>query len=246
MQTASLSLATPGHATKPGELDSALGGRSYSGSVNVDGYKVPLPAGNWVILSSAHYKSPQAMGELVFLGQVRNMQLVGGARVTALHTVNPPVAGFPPKLSGCNGEDRIDLYAAPEATDPDGHQACWLINSFFTPPLRQWADSTVKIDRLDRAVGGDLAAKGVSYSQDFLRIRMTRTEKWGVLEVSYLFSPDAAGIKSNDAISAADTDWTRANIGRYPEKLAYLEKMKQWANQFWPGFKAAFNTGSPK
>jgi hypothetical protein len=245
-QTAHLSLATPSDTSKPGELNSALGGRTYSGSVSVDGYKVPLPAGDWVILSSAHFKSPQAMGELVFLGQVRKMRLIAGARVTALHTVNPPVAGFPPKLKGCYGQNDIDLYVAPEATDPSGHQACWLVDSFFTPPLQQWADSSLKLDKLDRAAAGDMAAKGVSYPQDFLRIRMTRTEPWGILEVSYLFSPDANGIKSNQVISAADSDWIRAHIDRFPEKLAYLEKEKRWATQFWPSFKAGFDSGSAK
>jgi hypothetical protein len=246
-QTANLSLATPGNASgKAGDLDNALGGRSYSGSVNVDGYKVPLPAGSWVILSNAHYKSPHATGELVFLGQVKNKRLVGGARITALHTAGSAGEGFPPKLSGCSEANHIDLYVVPEAMDANGHQSCWLINSFFTPPLQQWADRATKIDVLDRAAGGDLAAKGVTYPQDFVRIRMTRTESWGVLEVAYLFSPDTAGIKSNEAISAADTDWAHTNISRYPEKLAYVDKMKQWATQFWPGFKSGFDTGAPR
>jgi hypothetical protein len=244
VRTTSLSLATPGDATKPGELDAALAGRTYGGSVRVDGYSVPLPAGNWMILSSAHYKSPKAMGELVFLGQVKNQRLAGAIRISALHVVSPPAQGFPPKLSGCYGENRIDLYVAAEAADPGGHQSCWLVDSLFTPPWRQWADPVVKIDKLERAAAGDLAAKGVDYPQDFLRIRMTRTETWGVLEVSYLFSPDAAGITSNDVIVASDMDWSRANIGRYPEKLAYVEKLKQWAGQFWPRFKAGFDTGS--
>jgi len=247
VQTANLSLATPNNShSAAGDLDDALGGRSYSGSVNVDGYKVPLPAGNWVILSNARYQSPHATGELVFLGRIKNRRLVGGARVTALHTVGQPGNGFPPKLSGCAGVNHIDLYVNPEAMDDNGHQSCWLIDSYFTPPLQQWADRAVRIDTLDRAVGGDLAAKGVTYPQDFVRIRMTRTENWGFLEVAYLFSPETAGIKSNEAISGADADWARVNLSRYPEKVAYVETLKQWATQFWPRFKAAFDEGVPK
>jgi hypothetical protein len=242
---AHLSLATPGNTSAPGALDNALGGRTFSGAINVDGYKVPLPAGSWIILASAHYKSPQGIGQLVFLGQVRNMRLVGAARVTALHTVNPPSDAFPPKLSGCYGQNPDSLYVEPDSMGPGKHQSCWLISSFFTPPLQQWANPAMKIDKLDRAVGGDLAGKGIHTPQDFVKIRMTRTETWGVLEVSYLFSPETAGIKSNHANSIADTDWTRPHIGHYPEKLAYIEKMKQWAMQFWPGFKAGFDAGVP-
>jgi hypothetical protein len=246
-RTASLSLATPGNSSNAaGDLDNALGGRTYSGSVNVDGYKVPLPVGKWVILSSAHYKSPRAAGELVFLGQVKSKRLVGGARIAALHTLGKAGAGFPPKLNGCFGVNHVDLYVVSEAMDANGHQSCWLVDSFFTPPLQQWADRATRIDALERAAGGDLAAKGVTYPQDFVRVRMTRTEAWGLLEVAYLFNPEVASIKSNDAISKADTDWDRGNISRYSEKLAYIEKMKQWATQFWPVFKAAFATGTPK
>jgi hypothetical protein len=247
VQTANLSLAVPGEpATSSGDIDSALGGRTYSGSVSINGYKVPLPTGNWVILSSAHYKSPIATGELVFLAQVKNRRLIQGARVFALRSAGQSGNGFPPKLKGCVGVNRNALYVASEAEDADGHQACWLVASFFTPPLQQWADRAIKIDALDRAAAGDLAAKGVTYPQDFIRLRMTRTETWGLLEVSYLFSPEAAGIKSNDAISVADTDWTPENVSRYPEKVAYVEKMKQWGMQFWPGFKAAFDAGATK
>jgi hypothetical protein len=245
--TANLSLATPNSsAAKAGDIDSALGGRSYSGSVNVDGYKVPLPAGNWVILSNGRYKSPHAMGEVVFLGQIKSQRLVGGARIAALHRVGQPSTEFPPKLNGCAGTNDVDLFVNAEAMDADGHQSCWLVDSFFTPPLQQWADRAVKIGSLDRAAAGDLAAKGVTYPQDFLRIRMTRTESWGLLEVSYLFSPESTGIKSNEAISAGDTDWARKNISHHAEKVAYVEKMKQWATQFWPQFKTAFEQASPQ
>ncbi|HKT27237.1 MAG TPA: hypothetical protein VJR68_03585 [Dyella sp.] len=245
VHTANLSLATPGSSSAgAGDLDGALGGRSYNGLVNVDGYKVPLPAGNWVVLSNGRYKSPHATGELVFLGLVKNRRLVGGARISALHSAGQPGSDFPPKLKGCAGANNVDLYVNAEAMNADGHQSCWLVDSFFTPPMQQWADRAVKIGSLDRAAAGDLAAKGVTYPQDFLRIRMTRTETWGLLEVSYLFSPEAAGIKSNEAISAADTDWDCKNISRYPEKVAYVEKMKEWATQFWPRLKVAFDQGS--
>lgn len=247
VHTANLSLAVPSAApTASGDIDNALGGRSFSGSVSVDGYKVPLPAGNWIILSSAHYKSPSATGEFVFLGQVKNKRLIGGARVTALRSSGQSGSGFPPTLKGCVGVNHVDLYVAAEAMDANGHQSCWLVDSFFTPPLQQWADRAVKINALDRAAAGDLAAKGVTYPQDFIRLRMTRTETWGLLEVAYLVSPETAGIKSDDVISLADTDWTRENISRYPEKIAYVEKMKQWGTQFWPRFKAAFDEGATK
>jgi hypothetical protein len=32
------------------------------------------------------------------------------------------------------------------------------------------------------------------------------------------------------------------NIGRFPDKLAYLARQKDWATSFWPKFQAAFDS----
>jgi hypothetical protein len=105
----------------------------------------------------------------------------------------------------------------------------------------RWADRAVRISAIDRAAAGDMSAKGVTYPQDFVVSTFTRTEKWGLLEVMYLFSPDAEGISSRVALSVTDTDWTPANVSRYPEKVAYIDKQKAWGMAFWPKFKTAFD-----
>lgn len=245
-QTANLSLATPGNPqTPPGQLNSAMAGHSYSGSLHFDGFDVPLPAGNWVLLSSGHIKTPKLTGELVFLGEIKNQRLVGAVRMSALRTIATPGDGFQ-ALKGCTESNVESLYVAPEAIVPNGHQSCWLIDNFFATPLQAWADRSNKIPGLERAAAGDLAAKGVTYPQDFVRVRMTRAEKWGLLEVAYIFSPETEGIKSDDVVSITDTDWTAANISRFPEKMAYVNKLKQWAKQMWPTFKSSFDNGAPK
>lgn len=127
--------------------------------------------------------------------------------------------------------------------EPQGHQACWTIRSYYATPWLQWADRAIKLPVIDRMAAGDMSAKGVSFPQDFIALTLTRTEKWGLLEVMYLFSPEAEGISSHAALSVRETDWTPWNIGRYPEKVAYVEKLKAWGTAFWPRFKAAFDSG---
>jgi hypothetical protein len=245
-QTANLSLATPGNSqTPPGQLNKAMGGHSYSGSLHFDGFDVPLPAGNWVVLSSGHVKTPKLTGELVFLGEIKNQRLVGAVRMSALRAIAMPGDGFQ-ALKGCSESNVEALYVSPEAIVPNAHQSCWLIDGFFTTPLQAWADRANKIPGLERAAAGDLAAKGVTYPQDFVRVRMTRAEKWGLLEVAYIFSPEIEGIKSDDVISLMDSDWAATNISRFPEKVAYVNKLKQWAKQMWPTFKSSFDKGAPK
>ena len=59
----------------------------------------------------------------------------------------------------------------------------------------------------------------------------------------YLFSPESEGIKSNAAPTFRDADWFPSNIRRFPEKVAYAGKLKDWGASFWPRFKDAFSEG---
>ena len=86
-----------------------------------------------------------------------------------------------------------------------------------------------------------MTAKGITYPQDFVRVQFARAEVWGLLEVMYLFSPeDEAGITANTAPSFRESDWFVKNITHFPEKVAYMEKIKTWATGFWPKFQAAY------
>jgi hypothetical protein len=243
VQTANLSLATPSASQpRPDGLDSALAGRGYSGLLRVNGFSVPLPAGTWLMLANTSFKLPTATGEMIYLGQIKNKRLVGAIRITAGRSLDRPGAGFK-AAPGCNDHQTDNNYVMSEEVIPNGHQACWIIGFEVTTPLQQWADRAVALPSLDRAAAGDMAAKGVTYPQDLVDLRFTRAETWGLLEVKYFFSPEAAGIKSNDVISLRDSDWFVDNISRYPEKQAYVDKLKQWGSQFWPRFKSAFDEG---
>jgi len=243
--TASLSLATPDSQLNASSgLDSGLAGRSYSGSMRVNGFSVPLPTGNWLMLANDNVKLPTAAGELIYIGQIAKKRLIGLIRITAVRSLEQPGTGFR-VAPGCIDHQEDNNYVMSEEMIPNGHQACWIIGITNTNSLQQWADRAAKIDSLNRAAAGDLAAKGVSYPQDLIDVRFTRAETWGVLEVKYFFSPETAGITSNEALSPRDSDWFVQNISRFPEKQAYVDKLKQWATQFWPRFKSAFDNGQP-
>jgi hypothetical protein len=245
-QTASLALAVPGGAQAVGNsgLDSALLGRTYSGSVRVDGYDLPLPAGSWALLAKTSVKQPSLSlaGEVIYLGRIRKRRLEGAIRITAVRSTTTPGKGFR-QVKGCVTGQADSSYVMAEQVVAFGQQSCWLVQNYFTNPFQQWADRATHLDPLLRAVAGDLAAKGVSYPQDMMMVRFTRAETWGMLEVGYMFSPEAEGITSAPAVSYADSDWHVGNIDRFPEKLAYVEKLKHWGAEFWPQFKAAFAGG---
>lgn len=244
-KVAELSLATPsnrGNSKDPSGLDAAVMGRTYHDSLLANGFKVPLPPGNWVMLANSSIKiinDPANTGTNYFLGRIEHKRLVGAVIIYAMRS---PGSGFA-RFDMC---DPPDLYLAKEEIIPFDHQACWLIHSYFTPPWQQWADKTIDVKGITRAAAGDLAAKGVTYPQDLVSVHFFRSEKWGLLNVSYLYSPENEGITSNIAPTFRDADWFVTNIQKYPEKIAYVNKLKNWGDPFWLRFKAAFAEGIDK
>jgi len=246
-RNADISLANAGGANAAGNgtgIDNALLGRTYSGSVVVNGYKLPLPAGNWAMLSNTSITIPTATGMAYFFGRVEHKHLTGAIRVTALRSKANPGAGFP-ELKRCKVGEPNNSYTYVEAIVPQDHEACWFVFNYYTPPWQQWADRGIQMNVIDRAAAGDMAAKGVSYPQDLVGVQFGRAEKWGFLEVSYLFSPEAEGIATGTAVSFRDSDWHSSNVKRFPEKAAYIEKLRNWGEVYWPLIKTAFADTAP-
>ncbi|MGB7194620.1 MAG: hypothetical protein WBD81_14295 [Collimonas pratensis] len=245
-KTASLSMVTADTDAKSNDsgVNNAIMGRLYSGSIQINGFKLPLPPGNWVKLATTSIKLPTSMGSGFFFGKIEHKRLVAAINGYVLKSKDNPGAGFV-EAKACTQADPTRNFVFVEEVIPFDNEACWLIHSYFTPPLQQWADRSVKINLIDRAAAGDLAAKGVTYPQDLVDVRFIRFTKWGGMEVHYLFSPEAEGISSNTVMAYADMDWRGNNIGRYPEKVAYIDKLKAWGTAFWPKFKAGFTEAEP-
>jgi hypothetical protein len=243
---ARLSLATPNDQAaqkNASGIDTALIGRTYQRELLMNGFKVPLPPGEWAVLASFTIwitKSPQNKGTTYFLGRIENGRLAGAMIVNALRSPAEAPTGFD-EFKNCANPDNI--YTSKEEIVPFDHQACWVMHSLFTPPWQQWGDKAMQMDNIVRAAAGDLAAKGVTYPQDLVAVHFYRSEKWGVLNATYLFSPEQDGIKSDVAPSFRDSDWFGPNVQRYPEKVLYTNKLKTWGASFWPQFEAAFDAG---
>ncbi|WP_211442064.1 hypothetical protein [Collimonas humicola] len=244
-KTASVSMVTT-DAKSDGSsgINNATMGRLYSGSIQIDGFKLPLPPGNWVRLAAIGIKVPTATGNGFFFGKIENKRLVAALSGYVLKSKDNPGAGFN-EAKSCTKADPTRNFVSIEEVIPFDNEACWLIHSYFTPPWQQWADRSINISVIDRAAAGDLTAKGVTYPQDLVDVHFIRFAKWGGMEVHYLFSPEAEGISSNTVMSYADMDWRGNNIGRYPEKVAYVDKLKAWGEMFWPKFKAGFAEAEP-
>jgi hypothetical protein len=246
-QTATLTMVTAGPAKSRNEsgLDAALLGLLYHDAVTIDGFTIPLPPGAWASLAHSTITQQSLTGDAHFLGQIRNKRVVGVIRVFAARSNDRPGAGFNEVKSCTEVNPGRTFVAIDDEMVPHGHQACWTIRDVYATPWSRWADRAVKLSSIDRAAAGDMTAKGVTFPQDFISLTFTRTETWGLLEVGYLFSPESEGITSNVVLSVSETDWTPANISRYPDKVAYIDKLKAWGTAFWPKFKASFAAATP-
>jgi hypothetical protein len=248
--TASLSLAMPSgaagnNAAAQTGLNPGLYGRTYSGSIQVNGFQLPLPAGNWVMLANQGINFPTASGTDYFFGRIKDKHLVGAILVYTLRPKSPSdtVMSSLVKMAGCNRADA--LYMSSTEMADGGFPSCWFTHGWFSSPMLTWADRASHLESVLRATGGDLAAKGVDYPQDFVAVQFVRNQTWGLLYAEYLFSPQAEGIQSNIVSTYLDSDWTHDHIGRFPEKVAYAEKIKAWGMTFWPKFESAFAAGKP-
>ena len=222
-------------------VDIALLGRTYSGSIPINGFRLPIPPGNWAMLANSSIKTQTATGMAYYFGRIEHKRVVGIIKAFAVRSNEKPGAGF--AVSACKKDNPNDHYQFIDAHIPNDHEACWFIDSYYTTPWQSWADRAINLISLDRAAAGDMAAKGVTYPQDFVGVRFERAEKWGLLEVTFMFSPDSEGIASNAALSYKEADWYVVNIVRYPEKKAYVAKLKNWGTSFWPKFQTAFAEG---
>lgn len=243
-RTASLGLARPDRSESGSSgIDPALLGSTYHGKILMSGFELPLPPGEWAMLASSTVhlsKHPENAGMQYFLGRIEHRRLTGAIEVIALRS--PDRIGFE-EPGICASQENI--YTRNDEVTPFAHQACWTVHLVFTGGMQQWADKAAKMSSIYRMAGGDLSAKGVTYPQDMIAVHFFRSETWGLLEAVYHFSPETEHIRSNTVPTLHDSDWFGANLQRFPDKLAYTEKLKQWGDTHWPSFESAFDAGAP-
>jgi serine/threonine protein kinase len=240
--------STPAAAIAPSidqghPVDHAQIGSVYQGSFQTYGYDVPLPPGEWMLLSGAQTIPSLRSGNSghdYLLARIERQRVIEGMRIQALRSAPVPGVGFA-RYIYC--EDPSNLYAQIEALNADGHQSCWRIYELFTGG---WLDLASDPDSVHAAAVRRLLETGVSFPQDLVTVAFFRAETWGALLVSYSYSPEHDGIQSHTATNVSGSDWYVGNVNRYPEKQDYLAKLRDWGNASWPKFKQAFEQAQPR
>jgi hypothetical protein len=241
-----LSLATPDSAARDAikedtGIDAAVLGPLYGGSLNVNGFTMPLPGSKWVKVAAAKVKGKTFTGVAYFLVNVSRKRLTRAIIVQAVRTI--PGVTNDVELFHVENQPAVFRSDGCDEKDTGARQSCWMIFNYYASNWQRWGDRTAKVDNLARAAAGDMAAKGISYPQDLIDVQFVQSDTWGALSISYLFNPEMQSIQSHPALSFVDSDWASANITRYPEKLAYVDTLKQWGSSMWPHLQSAFAAG---
>jgi hypothetical protein len=247
-KTAALSMVTGGPAA-PSDgtgLNPALVGNLFSGTFEASGLTVPLPPGRWAVLARMSGKIGGGAAAQYALGRIANGKLSAVLHLTTITGIPTP-NGVPEAKTCTQPRMQIVHYVFVDSdSNPLSHQGCWTLENFYTAYMNQWADRAAKMSALDRATAGDLAAKGLSLPQDAVQLRFLKSNASNFVELRVMFSPESEGISSNPAATVMDSDWSVANVARYPEKTAYLARMKAWGASFWPGFAQAFDKSAAR
>ncbi len=201
-------------------------GSTVSGLVEVAGKQVPLPPGEFTILSvgqtNARLKKSGVESERLDLGPIRTVTLaqVQDGRIPVVVEV---AANLVPHHDGWGTTadcTRKDLYAA-----LSNYKSGWDVSCLYLKPLPVGGDAP--------APGGDALARfaaerSAAVSSFWLVAGLRVADRQDVIDVRYHVDPASLGVPT--AAAGADA-WEPAVIEQNPERLAAVKDLAAWAGR---------------
>jgi hypothetical protein len=206
-----------------------LRGKTVTGRVVAQGKSVPLPPGQWIVV--AHVPAPDAGGtESLFLAQMRRDKLSRAVLVQASTQADQSATGF--RRSAQCARTAL-LYAKTISNEAFGRQDCWTINHNLSTQSEREAPPIIG------AAIGELELRGVKYPPVLLSAFFRLADRQSFLHAVYYFNPELDGITTKPALWE-ESDWNRNSIHQHPEKIAYVEKLRAWAEAWHPAVSDGF------
>ena len=210
-------------------------GKTLTGQVPVQGKFVPLPPGEWLVV--AHFPAPgEGAVESLYLAQLNKDTLTKAVLIQSMRLGGEPGPGF--RRSAQCSRTAL-LYTKTISNEDFGRQDCWTIN--HTVQVRSERDSPSLI----RAAIGELEARGVKYPPVMLSAFFRLADKQSFQHAIYYFNPESDGIASSPTPIWDDSDWHRNYIRQYPDKVAYANKLRGWAEGWHTQVRDAFESAQP-
>jgi len=220
---------------------SSLMGKAFVGEVPFIGRRLPLPDGEWTVVAYDRAPAGGDGSESIFLAKIVKDTVAG---VTLFSGTGPTVktdSGYR-QSKKCMRTNL--LYVQTDFNEEFGRQQCWHVNHNVNMSIT-WNNKD-QTNSLIKSAMGELEIRQVKTPDTFLSAFYRVASKTGYLEAVYFFSPEADGIPEHPVSRWDESDWHMDYINRFPEKVAYVDRLKKWAKDMWPKLKDRFEqTSSP-
>ena len=189
--------------------------------------QIPLPEGEWVLTARRDfYNNVNDHFVIANLVKIENGVLEGIVRFGLPTDVGS--RGYV-RQRFCDRENIlfIEIKAHYEGGDVD----CWGINHIAVPKSK----AEEKKQTLDY-----LLERNILVPTFMIAVVYRRADDSKVVSFKYLFNPEIEGIKPSIMSAWKHSDWHHKYIQAYPEKVAYIERLKSWGRKWKPKVDAGF------
>jgi len=203
--------------------------KTATGYIVAQGMTVPLPPGQWVVV--AHFSAADHGGvESLFLAQIRRDKVSRAVLVRASTQAEESATGF--QRSAQCARPAL-LYAKTISNEESGRQDCWTIDHNVSMQPERDASPIIG------AAIGELELRGIKYPPVLLSAFFRLADTQRSLDAVYYLNPETDGIRSKPG-SWDESDWNRNGISQYPDKIAYVEKLRAWAETWHSAVRDGF------
>ena len=191
--------------------------------------QIPLPEGEWVLTGLEETFSDEYNERMlgVYLVRVENDVLAGAVSFKLPDGI--PMYGWSSSRF-CDRENI--LFIETKANYDGGDVDCWGINHNLLFSSRKPAGKAQTIDFL--------LARGIVVPLTFISMEYRRADPSKFVWSSYLVNPNVEGISPDASNSWRDSEWHHQSIVNYPEKVAYIERLKSWGREWKAKVDAGF------
>jgi hypothetical protein len=215
----------------PAPSPSAVYGRVYRGTVPLGGHWIPLPPGDWTALARMPFQAADGIrSEGAFLAKIVNNQLVAAVRLLGNGPESLSATGFPLE-TGCQRPGWAHV-----ASNVDyGRQDCWWLG-YEEPP--SWDGDAKR--RLLAAAVAELKLRKVPVPPLMVFAVFKEADAREYVSLVYWFNPEVDGIAPPGPGDPNGSSWSKNRIAETPEKLAYMQRLERWAEEWADAVRETF------
>lgn len=215
---------TTGEILKKFSVDSV-----HEGFVSVGNKQIPLLPGEWQVLATETSSSSDFTPVLsIMLG---SMEKKAGAFAITIHTNIDSSGGWGWALKSACLKKQLLHVRSIEAIEGTG-EGCWFLNHLMLAYLKRGSFASKAFDSVKR--NGVVLPKTSVYTG----FRFSDTHE--ILEVRYFYNPEVEGFEPPHQLRWKNNDWHKDQIHLDLKRVAYVEKMKKWAEAFFSKVETGF------